>query len=61
MKIVLKGIVTSEDATLAMRHGADGIYVSNHGGRSEESLRSTIEALPEVAEVAGGRQAARCR
>jgi 4-hydroxymandelate oxidase len=55
MKIILKGIVTSEDASLAMRHGADGIYVSNHGGRSEESLRSTIEALPEVVQVAGGR------
>jgi isopentenyl diphosphate isomerase/L-lactate dehydrogenase-like FMN-dependent dehydrogenase len=55
MKIVLKGIVTREDATLAMRNGVDGIYVSNHGGRSEESLRSTIEALPEVVEVAGGR------
>lgn len=55
MKIILKGIVTSEDASLAMRHGADGIYVSNHGGRSEESLRSTIEALPEVVQVVGGR------
>lgn len=55
MKIILKGIVTGEDATLAMRNGVDGIYVSNHGGRSEESLRSTIEALPEVVEVVAGR------
>ena len=55
MKIVLKGIVTSEDAALALEHGADGIYVSNHGGRSEESLRSTIEALPEVVETVRGR------
>jgi len=55
MKVVLKGIVTAEDASLALSHGVDGLLVSNHGGRSEESLRSTIEALPEVAEAVGGR------
>jgi 4-hydroxymandelate oxidase len=55
MKIVLKGIVTGEDASLALRYGVDGIHVSNHGGRSEESLRSTIEALPEVVAAIGGR------
>jgi isopentenyl diphosphate isomerase/L-lactate dehydrogenase-like FMN-dependent dehydrogenase len=55
MKVVLKGIVTAEDATLAARNGVDGVLVSNHGGRSEESLRSTIEALPEVVEAVGGR------
>jgi len=48
MKLVIKGIVTREDAALAMEHGVDGIVVSNHGGRGEESLRSTIECLPEV-------------
>ncbi|MBI4664343.1 MAG: alpha-hydroxy-acid oxidizing protein [Verrucomicrobia bacterium] len=48
MKIVLKGIVTAEDATLALQHKVDGIIVSNHGGRGEESGRSTIESLPEV-------------
>jgi isopentenyl diphosphate isomerase/L-lactate dehydrogenase-like FMN-dependent dehydrogenase len=53
MKVVLKGIVTREDAELAIENGADGIYVSNHGGRAENSLRSTIDSLPEV--VAGVR------
>lgn len=48
MKIVLKGIVTCEDAALALRYGVDGIIVSNHGGRAEESGRSTIACLPEV-------------
>lgn len=51
MKIVLKGIVTKEDALLALDHGADGIIVSNHGGRQLESDRSTIEALPEIVEA----------
>jgi isopentenyl diphosphate isomerase/L-lactate dehydrogenase-like FMN-dependent dehydrogenase len=48
MKLVLKGIVAREDAQLAVEHGVDGIIVSNHGGRAEETLRSTIECLPEV-------------
>jgi 4-hydroxymandelate oxidase len=55
MKIVLKGIVTAEDATLALRHRVDGVIVSNHGGRGEESARSTIESLPEVVNAIGGK------
>jgi 4-hydroxymandelate oxidase len=55
MKVVLKGIVTSEDAALALEHRVSGVIVSNHGGRSEESTRSTIESLPEVVEVLRGR------
>ena len=55
MKVVLKGIVTAEDAALALDHRVDGLIVSNHGGRGEESGRSTIEALPEIVAVAGGR------
>jgi 4-hydroxymandelate oxidase len=55
MKVVLKGIVTAEDARLAVEHGVDGIIVSNHGGRAEESGRSTIESLPEVVEAASGK------
>ena len=55
MKLVLKGIVTREDAALALAEGVDGIVVSNHGGRSEESGRSTIECLPEVVEAAGAK------
>ena len=53
MKMVLKGILTWEDAELAAENGIDGIIVSNHGGRSDEDGRSTIEALPEIIEVAG--------
>ena len=53
MKVIIKGIVTREDAEMAIENGADGIFVSNHGGRAENSLRSTIECLPEV--VAGVR------
>jgi len=55
MKIVLKGIVTREDAALSLKHGADGIIVSNHGGRQLESLRSTIECLPEIVEAIEGK------
>ena len=55
MKLVLKGIVTREDAALALEQGVDGIVVSNHGGRSEESGRSTIECLPEVVEAVGAK------
>ena len=55
MKLVLKGIVTREDAALAVQHGIDGIIVSNHGGRAEESGRGTIECLPEVVDAVQGR------
>jgi 4-hydroxymandelate oxidase len=55
MKLVIKGIVTREDAQLAVEHGAEGVIVSNHGGRAEETLRSTIECLPEVLEGTGRR------
>jgi isopentenyl diphosphate isomerase/L-lactate dehydrogenase-like FMN-dependent dehydrogenase len=55
MKILVKGIVTREDAKLAVERGVDGIIVSNHGGRADESIRSTIETLPEIVDVAGGR------
>jgi isopentenyl diphosphate isomerase/L-lactate dehydrogenase-like FMN-dependent dehydrogenase len=57
MKVLIKGIVTAEDARLAVEHGVDGIVVSNHGGRAEASLRSTIECLPEIVEAVGGRAA----
>lgn len=55
MKLLIKGIVTREDAERAAQHGVDGVIVSNHGGRGEESGRSTIESLPEVIQGAGGR------
>src|SRR5262245_37471852 len=55
MKIVLKGILAHEDATLALEQGMDGIIVSNHGARSEDSGRSAIDALPEIVAAVKGR------
>ena len=55
MKVVIKGIEAEEDAQLAVQHGADGIMVSNHGGRALESGRGTIESLPGVVKGAAGR------
>jgi 4-hydroxymandelate oxidase len=55
MKILAKGILAHEDAELAVKHGLDGIIVSNHGARSEDSGRSTIDALPEIAAAVKGR------
>jgi isopentenyl diphosphate isomerase/L-lactate dehydrogenase-like FMN-dependent dehydrogenase len=55
MKIVIKGILAHEDATLAAAAGLDAIIVSNHGARSEDSGRSTIDALPEILDAVGGR------
>jgi 4-hydroxymandelate oxidase len=52
-KMVLKGILAWEDAKIAAETGIDAIIVSNHGGRADESGRSTIETLSEVIEVAG--------
>jgi 4-hydroxymandelate oxidase len=49
MKVLLKGIVTREDGELAVENGVNGLFVSNHGGRAENSLRATITSLPEVA------------
>jgi isopentenyl diphosphate isomerase/L-lactate dehydrogenase-like FMN-dependent dehydrogenase len=48
VKLLLKGIVTGEDAEFAVEHGADGVIVSNHGGRNEETLRASVDCLPEV-------------
>jgi isopentenyl diphosphate isomerase/L-lactate dehydrogenase-like FMN-dependent dehydrogenase len=55
MKVFLKGIVTREDAELAIENGVDGMFVSNHGGRAENSERATILCLPEVAAGVRGR------
>lgn len=54
-KLLVKGIVRGEEAGECVRHGVDGVIVSNHGGRDEESLRSTIECLPEVVAACRGR------
>jgi 4-hydroxymandelate oxidase len=48
MKVLIKGITTREDAHLAVTRGVDGLFVSNHGGRAENSMRATITSLPDV-------------
>ena len=55
-KLVLKGIMTGEDASEALRHGVDGLIVSNHGGRAEESGQATIGVLVEVVDAVGGQR-----
>ncbi len=55
LPIVLKGILTAEDALLAVEHGVEGIIVSNHGGRQLDTALASIEALPEVVEAVAGR------
>ena len=51
----LKGIATAEDAKLAVDHGVDVIWVSNHGGRQLDQGQSTIEMLPEIVEAVDGK------
>ncbi|MEE8528350.1 MAG: alpha-hydroxy acid oxidase [Gammaproteobacteria bacterium] len=55
MKVIVKGIVTHEDASLCLEHGVEGIVVSNHGGRAEGSDRATISSLPEVLKAVDGK------
>jgi isopentenyl diphosphate isomerase/L-lactate dehydrogenase-like FMN-dependent dehydrogenase len=55
LPLVLKGVLTAEDARLACEHGADAIVVSNHGGRQLDGVSGTLDALPEVADAVGGR------
>jgi isopentenyl diphosphate isomerase/L-lactate dehydrogenase-like FMN-dependent dehydrogenase len=53
--VVVKGILTAEDAALACEHGAAGIVVSNHGGRQLDGAMATLDALPEVVDAVAGR------
>ncbi|XP_039574118.1 hydroxyacid oxidase 2 isoform X2 [Passer montanus] len=55
LPIIIKGILTREDAELAVKHGVQGIIVSNHGGRQLDEGPATIDALVEVVEAVGGR------
>jgi isopentenyl diphosphate isomerase/L-lactate dehydrogenase-like FMN-dependent dehydrogenase len=55
MKVVVKGLESGEDAVLAVAAGADGIVVSNHGGRAAETGRGTLECLPEVVSAVQGK------
>ncbi|HEU5191083.1 MAG TPA: alpha-hydroxy acid oxidase [Methylomirabilota bacterium] len=53
--LILKGIATAEDATIAVEHGVDGVYVSNHGGRQLDHGAGSTDVLPEVVAAVGGR------
>ncbi len=55
LPLVLKGILTAEDAALAVQYGVDGIIVSNHGGRQLDGAIASLDALPEVVEAVDGR------
>jgi isopentenyl diphosphate isomerase/L-lactate dehydrogenase-like FMN-dependent dehydrogenase len=55
LPVILKGVLTAEDARLACEHGAAAIVVSNHGGRQLDGVGATIDALPEVVEAVDGR------
>jgi isopentenyl diphosphate isomerase/L-lactate dehydrogenase-like FMN-dependent dehydrogenase len=54
LPIVVKGILTAEDARLACQHGVAGVVVSNHGGRQLDGVAATLDALPEVVETCAG-------
>jgi isopentenyl diphosphate isomerase/L-lactate dehydrogenase-like FMN-dependent dehydrogenase len=55
LPVLVKGLITGEDAALAVEHGAAGVVVSNHGGRQLDTVPATIDALPEVVEAVAGR------
>ena len=55
LPLVLKGVLTSEDARLACENDADAVVVSNHGGRQLDGVAATLDALPEVVEAVDGR------
>lgn len=54
-KLLIKGVLVADDARLALQHGADGVVVSNHGGRQLDGARAAIDALPAIVESVGGR------
>jgi isopentenyl diphosphate isomerase/L-lactate dehydrogenase-like FMN-dependent dehydrogenase len=53
--LAIKGLLTAEDARRALDHGADGVVVSNHGGRQLDGAPATLRALPEIVDAVGGR------
>jgi isopentenyl diphosphate isomerase/L-lactate dehydrogenase-like FMN-dependent dehydrogenase len=55
LPILVKGVLTAEDAALAMEHGAAGVVVSNHGGRQLDCVQATADVLPEVVDAIEGR------
>jgi isopentenyl diphosphate isomerase/L-lactate dehydrogenase-like FMN-dependent dehydrogenase len=55
LPFILKGVATAEDTAIAIEHGVNAIYVSNHGGRQLDHGRATIDILPEIVQAIGGR------
>jgi 4-hydroxymandelate oxidase len=55
LKLALKGVAHPDDARLAVEHGIDALFVSNHGGRQLDTVPASIELLPAIAEAVGGR------
>jgi isopentenyl diphosphate isomerase/L-lactate dehydrogenase-like FMN-dependent dehydrogenase len=55
LPVVVKGLLTREDAALAVEHGVAGVIVSNHGGRQLDGVAASLDALPEVVEAVAGR------
>ncbi|ODM94467.1 Hydroxyacid oxidase 1 [Orchesella cincta] len=55
LPIILKGILTTEDATIAVQHNVDGIWISNHGGRQIDTAPQPIDVLPEISAVVQGK------
>ncbi|HWH78355.1 MAG TPA: alpha-hydroxy acid oxidase, partial [Candidatus Binatus sp.] len=55
LPFILKGVATAEDAKIALDHGVQAIYVSNHGGRQLDHNRATIDMLPEIIDAVAGR------
>jgi 4-hydroxymandelate oxidase len=55
LPVLVKGILTAEDARLAVEHGVNGVVVSNHGGRQLDGAVASIVALPEVVDAVEGR------
>jgi len=55
LPLLLKGVLTAEDAVMAVERGVQGIIVSNHGGRQLDTAITSIEALPEIVEAVAGR------
>ncbi len=55
LPLILKGVTTAADARMAIAHGVDVVYVSNHGGRAIDHGRGTIQALPEIVEAVAGK------
>jgi isopentenyl diphosphate isomerase/L-lactate dehydrogenase-like FMN-dependent dehydrogenase len=55
LPLLVKGVLTAEDAVLACEHGCEGIVVSNHGGRQLDGVPASLDALPEIVEAVAGR------